>query len=557
MRRWSRSTLEILLAAAICACSFEAYLMWFSTIPLERMLRFVPDDTFYYLQIAENVARHGSVSFNYPTPTSGFHPFWLYAICLVIEVFRPTSPEGLLHLVLALGGTLHVACGLALYRFGAAQLGRGAAALVALAWLVAPLAFMLSILGLETPLYFLLLTLFFCWLTSHRDDFMRSRLGWSLCLQYLGLCAVTAFARSDFILVAATFSLILCLERLATTSIKGLADKRLATIVVGGPIAAFSCVSLYSWWITGSPAQDSGAMKSLWKQLADPTAVPRFWPADWFHTVIDYWLRNWAGHGPFDNTLSYYTAPGWLVVAIAALAVAGMALAVVRIRGRKSIGDITLWIPAVVLILMPLVYEHQLSDIQIWTFGLYFTSLFWLLIGISRHLLAAGTLARTATFGFWSAVIFVSAWGTSRSIVRQTPNLYPWQPAYLESALIQDKLLPADTRVGSFNAGISGFFTHNIEFVDIDGLVNHAAVRAYQQHRFGEFLRDSGIQYIFEEDRAIRRGMQFANGVVPSMTPVASYDLPAWNGSRILYKVDGYHLRRVAEVQPDSRGMVK
>src|SRR4051812_22736993 len=53
-----------------------------------RPFGYAAADTFYYLDVARNVARHGSFSFDGEHATNGFHPLWQLvtaALCFVLE----------------------------------------------------------------------------------------------------------------------------------------------------------------------------------------------------------------------------------------------------------------------------------------------------------------------------------------------------------------------------------------------------------------------------------------------------------------------------------------
>jgi hypothetical protein len=429
-----------------------------------------------------------------------------------------------------------------LYRSCVTWGGWRIAALLALTWLVAPLALLLSVSGLETGLYFLLLTAFFAWMTRHREDFSQSNLSWSIAVRYVLLCALISLARSDFVLVAVALSAMLAVDRLLSRSMRGLTDGRLALVAIGGPAAALGVVWLYSYLITGSPIQDSGAMKMLWRHYQqDPAAhLPHHsGPAAWLQAVVHYWLRNWLGRGSFDPLMKDPIS-GWISLSLVLSGCAAVGALVLKFRRARGLGDVALWLPLLLLLIVPLFYAHVLADIQLWHLALCLAALFWALIALSRHVIDKGHIARAAVWYTWSILLALGLWGTWSHVLRLTPELYPWQPAYLESALLEDEALPKGTLVGCFNAGISGYFTRNIRIVDIDGLVSHQAVLAYRQGRFGEYLRGAGIQYIFDDDRTIARGLYFAKGAVPRLKPVARYALPAWDGDRVLYRIEGF-----------------
>jgi hypothetical protein len=85
--------------AVVVTAGTRLCLAWTSVaILVEKSL---PDDAFYYFQIARHLAQGDGVTFDGLTATNGFHPLWLVLITPFFYLF-PGNPELPIHLALAL-----------------------------------------------------------------------------------------------------------------------------------------------------------------------------------------------------------------------------------------------------------------------------------------------------------------------------------------------------------------------------------------------------------------------------------------------------------------------
>jgi hypothetical protein len=91
--RRSRVFLGLVLFAALAV---RLYVAW---QPVETLVtKNLPDDAFYYFEMAQRLAAGGGVSVDGINPTNGFHPLWLL---LITPVFA-AGPEGDLPIHLSL-----------------------------------------------------------------------------------------------------------------------------------------------------------------------------------------------------------------------------------------------------------------------------------------------------------------------------------------------------------------------------------------------------------------------------------------------------------------------
>ena len=112
---------------------------------------FITDDVFFYLRIADSIARGQGSSFNGVMPTNGFHPLW-ELICVVERLFAGDRNHALLRVHLAVSGVVTALTALVLARFA-----RSTRTYLPIAALLTTLYLLRSIMGSEQHLSLLLL----------------------------------------------------------------------------------------------------------------------------------------------------------------------------------------------------------------------------------------------------------------------------------------------------------------------------------------------------------------------------------------------------------------
>ncbi len=86
---------------------FAAWNVWhIATAPLLTIVRHLPDDTFYYLEISRNLGLLGRSSFDAgQTVTTGYHPLWAW-ICVFLGRLVSYQRMGMLRAMIAVSGVL-------------------------------------------------------------------------------------------------------------------------------------------------------------------------------------------------------------------------------------------------------------------------------------------------------------------------------------------------------------------------------------------------------------------------------------------------------------------
>lgn len=126
-------------------------------------------------------------------------------------------------------------------------------------------------------------------------------------------------------------------------------------------------------------------------------------------------------------------------------------------------------------------------------------------IGIAETL--AQVFDKSTNKGIWKkiflaiAIIFIINMGISVIAINKTKQLSgEWNPLqytmYNEGVNWIDST-PKGTIIGSFNAGIYGYFGHR-KIVNLDGVINNNAYYAMKDNRLYAYLREQNISYVID-----------------------------------------------------------
>jgi hypothetical protein len=514
----------------LAALAYAAFAVDMVTRPIPWLVGFLPDDTFYYLQIARHLAASGRSTFDGINPTNGYHPAWM----LVLTAWAAVLPgrEGLLRAAVGTALVAHLATSALLVVLMRPLVGRWWAWIVGIAWLWSPLPLLLAIEAMEAPLSLLAVVVLALVYARRVLPAVRGlpavRAGVPFVLSTrdlvtLGLAlAFAVWARMDGFVLAAV-ALAFPVVAVARGSLRAGVDAaaRLA-------VAAFTLVlAVVPWWVfsygtVGTLAQDSAVMKVLWGRAQARTGAPLVARInDVVHGAVAGAVSYLSGDlSPLTAT---WEALGLVLVTVALLRVRGAsARRLRRLLGVLGAGALILFIA----------YGWGAADLQSWYLGLP---------GLVLLLAALASLARLAgraPLGFWL--------GLGVAVVAMVLGLrfwsapfvpYPWQRDVLVSLPAFEARVPVEARVGAFNAGIPAYFGSRT-VVNLDGLVNHAVVPYWRDRRFPDYVRDAHIEYVADEEGALRRARLFSSRDLP-FREVGSVTLRGWTtGRRVLWRVE-------------------
>jgi hypothetical protein len=145
------------ISAVLGACALAGSIL---VARLERLILVVPDDAFYYLQIARNLAATGRSTADGLSATNGYHPLWL----AVLTALAAVSPDRELLLRAAVGTSflLHLVASWLVGARVTQVVGPAWGRTAALCWLLNPVALLIALLAMESTLYVALLLVALC-----------------------------------------------------------------------------------------------------------------------------------------------------------------------------------------------------------------------------------------------------------------------------------------------------------------------------------------------------------------------------------------------------------
>ena len=400
------------------------------------------DDAFYYFQIARHAAAGDGLTFDGIHFTNGFHPLWLALLVPIFGVFpgdlAPLRAAALVELALL------VLAAIALWRTLRNRIGAVPAFAAALVPAALPGARSALRGGMESALLFLLLILLwnrFGVLEDKDTPAARDFLVPGCLAAAAGLARLEAFS-------ATLVLLWLALRR-------GIPRGGVA-LLASIPLGALAALAAWNLARMGSPLPISGEAKAwLASERGVGMRLRGFLDTPWLGQ--DLVCRAFG-----VANLSFLDAGGLLVYA----AVTGAALLVLwrhraALRSRAAAARVALPLAACALILVA--DKAALTELPDW----YRVPI------LLMTALCAGLLVPRAGRASRAVVVLLAVIAAGRGIAYLTlaDPADSFAPYRLETARFVSRELPVDARIGSWNAGLLGYFSHR-PVINLDGLVN-------------------------------------------------------------------------------------
>lgn len=462
----------------------------------------LPDDAFYYFEIARNiVAGHGS-SFDGVNLTNGYHPLWMLFNLPAFAWFDGHLPPIQFLLLISIGLNVLTAVFLSkiFSRFVESKLIKN---LLLAVYLFNPFVLFETLNGLETALSLFFITLFVWWWFKVGDrPTVRS-------FALAGLIGgLMMLARLDNIFFFAAFILRVIFARISNYllpvgegksqlitnprfvwkfNLQALAVYVLTAVVVISPwviwnwltfgMVSTSAANTASLVVHGLVTQDNGRgifvfLKTIvymlelnWQSVLALIGAPWLW-----FGILGAWLY-WWWQGGFKISRQILTSP----LAFFTLAWFAMFLAN---AGWRWVGRSWYFIGFNLLIVILLAW--------FWHCAKRSNCLLPVITGKSRPI-------RPLRFVLFGIVLSLLIFSYALDLKREILNRYQPQLAMIEAAEWGNTNLPEGSVIGVFNAGVQGYLSEH-RVVNLDGLVNNAAAAAIKERELWAYAT-SEIDY--------------------------------------------------------------
>jgi hypothetical protein len=493
------------------------------------LISVIPDDAFYYIQMAKHRAINGFWTFDGTSPATGFHFLYGYFLFFIYSIFGEIDWR---QLYLIVGVLSSVFIGLAAYfvsRSAASLFGRKSI-LLAIIPFIGPSALISSTAMMESWL-----VLFFSAATIYMLAMDNSpSIAEGVILLILGVLG--SLSRTDYgMLPGVMFSVYLI-------SHPFLKSNRLnrSAFVLAGAVIGVAIVLIQNLYISGQLFQASAQTKFYWSSvtghdiyaplhLAKQIAVPFY--------------------GSLSKTVKVAVSLGAVCFFVYSLR------SFLKTKERKK------YLPELVfalgcfltVICYVLFYRHNSQDLQIWYSSNFIAPTSMILAGLGFFLFRRQILV-PAVAVFCSCAVF----GAVRIFDLEWPN----QAEMMQAGLFL-KASKSDATYASFNAGIISYFS-GFDVINIDGLANDEVLPFIKNNTLFDYIRSRNINYLIDyeaqlNDRRFRiRGGYLDDRVDKCLKPLQTVDghSPDWGGLRIRMfeivhgcKINGPQKRTVAQGQ--------
>ncbi len=484
-------------------------------MPLDQRINYLPDDAFYYLIPARHFIETGRWSFDGTSPTTGFHLLFAYWTALLQRVV-PGAGLFALEAVQAGVAAMLVLAGIVLV-WRALEPGRRLSfALVAALVFAMPDVAGLTSAMMESPFVVFAQALFLALV-------LNPPARWPL-VAAVATGVFGTLARSDFGALPMSFALVAAV--LAAGRALPWTRVRLPAAVTAGAAAALVLIALHNLWLSGQPWQGSALVKAHWAHFYPVTPMPF---ADMLGTALIPPLA--ALPLALQFRLAFLGLAGSLV------ATAYLALRRARVAPIDREDYAAIACAAAVTAYM-LLYTIEAAAVQGW----YIASTV-----LPIALAAAGFLPRLRPLPGWAAP-------AAALLVVGIGVVAPFTPA----APVENIMLPVgewlashpvEQPIGAWNSGMLSFFSGR-RIVDLDGLVNDAAIPFIRDDTLAAYVDRAGIRTIVDNSSMVEapdlqaRGGYPCGGLTRRLDRVMFFETPAepgtwrWrDGAEALYRV--------------------
>lgn len=458
------------LAKFILTCGLAAggvaIAVW-ASLPVDVLINWIPDDSFYYFQPASLMARGYVPSFDGRNPGNGFHPLWMW---LLVPVFKlKTADVNLpIHIALYLAGALYVVAAFLIFKIVCSLTGEALfGAYAAATFLFWPSAVTTAVDGEVTPLNLVVLGMLFLAFIRVLEKRRATR---SEAAAVAALAALAVLARNDNALLLVMLGVYYLTRRREENKWMFLGAVTAVVVIVTG------------LWL-------------IWNRVV----TGAFWPTStWAVPLMSHAAAGHKGWAVFSNSLRNITTNVQRLAFYSPLQL-GIVLVYGYVLGRGAWNDpqtqpriVTLLIYLVFILILYAIHVGVRWYIRAWHLGAAFLVnhiFLWLAV---YHL--SRDSRRRRLFAHGAAAVLALFFVVDFTYTAVTPY-HPWQKE-MKAAGEWARARP-HLRLGAFNAGIIAYYAAD-NVTDLDGNMNVSAFDALKERRLYEYLKTERLTYIVD-----------------------------------------------------------
>lgn len=466
------------------------------------------DDAFYSLGIARNIAAGKGITYDGYTQTDGFQPLYVFMMVPVYVVLENADEDVPVKTALMISAFVSVAAGLLVFSLIRSCFGVWPALIALIAWTFDPHAVRECLNGLETGLaaFFVIFVTFI-----YVRGFVRSvepswrytlALGAAIGFGILTRLDIGLFAIGlgmDFLLRARKFS-----PRLKRRAVSMLALAALLSALIAGPWFIYVKSKFGHFMPTSGEAvraisiiASSGEhiIKSRW-QIAqeftvaddlDTTSLPLWYYFESMEKALDASLDS----SPFLWVL--VDVPGVILLIIGLLWVG------LRKKGCEQISNNIRSLRFLIFSYTLIFLSYSLYVFGHYSFNRYFFPysgiISLLIVGIATAIIM-DYVKEPRNRRIIAELFFMAflAWASADGLMLIQRRMVS---DYWAAAIWVKENTPQDATIGAFQSGIMGYLSHR-KTINLDGVVNGAALSALKEKRIDLYAENEKIQYLVD-----------------------------------------------------------
>lgn len=448
----------------------------------------IPDDAFYYLQLARHRHEIGFWTFDGSSPATGFHLLYGYLL-LFIYTAVPGLDWHYLFLIVGFAASSSIAISAYITSKTAETAFNKAVSLAAFAPFFSEPIFAQATALMESWLVILVASFTVFFICNNKPASTK----YYFCLVFFGMMGT--FARSDYGLLPGVFFLSYATYSRLDIKLKVIFFKSL--LLLSGAIIGVIILSVHNFYLSGELVQASAQIKRYWSLIEGDKISNSL--------VL---LSNIAF--PFFNKKPFLY---FLLFAIYPIA-----RSFIHFNNKNQQSKIILHASLLTIIGYIFFYKYNSAGLQNWYSANLITPV---ALGFSG-LLFYTTKAHQKTLAIVLWLTFVIF-----SIPSITTKTWPHQSEMLNAGLYLKKY-HGDEKYASWNAGIISYFS-NLPIVNIDGLTNDEIVPYIKSNTMYDYIIKKHIKFIADYEIMFtegyrRRGGYLDKRVDECITPMMTID---------------------------------